>query len=135
MRRALPRTLSSTRWLLWLTLLFTVPVPYFMIEAGRVPAAELIVFAALTSAVALTDPDFASRLIAVVFVVQAGFYAALLYAAARLAARRLGRLAPGTRRLAVGLAAAACLAASLFPIYRTPLARSGLKANLLAVYH
>ena len=73
------RSSRAMTWLLWLVFIFTLPLPYFMIEAGRMPAAQLMLFAALTAPLAITDPGFTTRFVAALFVAQALLYCGLLY--------------------------------------------------------
>ena len=111
-------SLRAARWSLWLLLGLTLPLPYFMIEAGRVPLASLVVFSVLTVPVVFSDPSLTTRVIAGLFTAQT-----LLYGGALLfLARRIGDRLPPTRRVAmlVGLAVALLLLA-LSPVYVAPL--------------
>lgn len=118
------------KWGLWLTFLVTVPVPFFLIETGLVPTTRLLLFSVFTSVAALAEPDFVSRLLAVLAVVQTALFAALLFLLAALVARGFERLGPRLRAPAFWLLVAVCFAASLFPIYATPFSRAGPSANL-----
>jgi hypothetical protein len=120
---------------LWLTSLMTVPVPYFAVERGREPVAQLLVFATVTSAAALGDPDFAAQTIAGLFVVHSLLYAGLFYVVARVLARRLGSIASVPIRCGLlTVAVAALLALGLSGAFVTPFARSGRRGSLLDLF-
>lgn len=122
----------SITWLLWLTSLVTVPVPYFAVERGCEPVARLLVFAAATSATALGDPDFAARMFAGLFVVQAVAYAGLLYAGARVLGRRLSTIASvPVRRGLLAAVLVALLGLGLSGTFVMPFARSGSRGSML----
>jgi hypothetical protein len=120
------------KWLLWLVLIGTVPLPYFMIESGRIPAVQLFVFAAVTAPLVVTDPGFTTRFVAALFVSQSLGYGALLY----LVARTLGRRVPTARgRIALLAAAVAVLAVvALLKVYRSPLSHGPGATNLIGVF-
>jgi len=123
------------KWSLWLTFLFTVPVPFFMVETGWVPVVRLFLFGGITSAAALFEPDWISALIATFFVLPALIFATILYLLAALLARLLARfVAEGGRRSVGGLLIAICFAISLFPIYDTPLSNTDSRANLFGIF-
>ncbi len=118
-------------WILWLLLICTVPLPYFMIERGRVPAAQLILFAALTAPLVVTDPGFTSRFVAALFVAQSLFYALLLAALARAVALRTP---PPRRALVVVAIAVLLLAMALCDVYRAPLSHGPGTTNIVGVF-
>lgn len=127
--------MSSAKWTLWLTFVFTVPVPFFMVEVGWVPTARLFLFAAMTMAAAIAEPDWVSRSIAGLFAVQALVFAVILYALAAAVARlALPRLPRRLRTPLWAMLAAACFTASLFPIFRTPLSGTAPRANLFGIF-
>lgn len=125
-------SLPRSRWLLWLVLFATVPLPYFAIEVGREPGVQLLVFALATGAMAATEPSGMTAFIAGVFWAQALIYAGLLHLLAWLIVRR-PTTARGRALLIAGLAVALATA-SLFPIYTTPFSRSGVHSNLFGVF-
>ncbi len=128
-------SVRATKWILWLALILTLPVPYFMIESGRVPTVRLFLFALLTSAAALAEPDYASRFVAALFVLQAGLYVVLCYALARWVARLVHQRTPAAyHALIVTAVVAGLLAAAMFDIYRAPLSNGSLHPNLLGVW-
>ncbi len=129
------RGITCITWLLWLTSLVTVPVPFFAVERGCEPVARLFVFAAATSETALTDPDFAARMFAGFFVIQAVAYAGLLYAGAGAIARRLSAIGSGSVRWGLLAAAlAALLGLGLSDTFIMPFARSNTRGSLLDLF-
>jgi len=121
-------------WTVWLVLICTVPVPYFMVETGRVPAAQLFVFAAVTLPLVVTDPGFTTRLVAALFVAQSLLYGGLLYGLACWTAGRIeSRVSPRRRVLIVAAVAVLLGALSLANIYRAPLSRGPGATNIVGV--
>ncbi|MDX2166002.1 MAG: hypothetical protein SF182_03030 [Deltaproteobacteria bacterium] len=115
-----------TRWLLWLAAALTLPLPYYMIEAGRIPLVQLLLFSLLTVPLAFTDPGLTTRVVAALFAAQAVFYAAALSLAARAVARRL----PAARRgMLVGVIAAALLLLAASHVYVAPLSHGSRPTN------
>jgi len=124
-------SLRVTTWFLWLVLVTLLPLPYFMIETGRIPAAQLFMYAALTAPLTFSDPGFTTRLIAGLFLSQALMYGALLY----VGSRRVSRRVPAARRALAVLAIAALLGVlSLFNVYRAPLSHGPGTTNIVGVY-
>jgi hypothetical protein len=119
------------KWLLWLLLVCTVPLPYFMIENGRVPAAQLFIFAAVTAPMLVSDPGFTTRFVAALFISQSLFYGATLYLLARGSARRIH---PSRRLLLAALAAAALGVLALCDVYRAPLSHGPGRTNIVGVF-
>lgn len=118
-------------WSLWLVLVLLLPLPYFMIDSGRVPAAQLFLFAALTAPLTFTDPGFTTRFIAGLFLSQSLMYGALLY----WVARRITARIPAARRLLVLAVIAVLLGGlSLLDIYRAPLSFGPGPTNIVGVY-
>lgn len=120
------------KWALFALAICTVPLPYFMIETGRVPALQLFVFAAVTTPLVITDPGFTTRFIAALFLSQSLGYGALLYLAARGTARRIA-----TPRLRLAVLAGAIVVlgtVALFRVYRAPLSHGPGPTNLLGVF-
>lgn len=118
-------------WILWLGLVCCLPLPYFMIESGRVPAVQLFLFAGLTTALAITDPGFTTRFVAALFLVQSLLYGTLLYLLARAALRRVP--APH-RALVVGAALALLAAVAMLDVYRAPLSHGPGRTNIVGVF-
>jgi hypothetical protein len=122
-------------WLLWPALVATLPLPYFMIESGRVPAAQLFLLAAVTAPLMVTDPSFTTRFVATFFVAQSLLYAVLLYLLARLGAGLIERRVPRRRRgLVLAAIAALLVAMALSDVYRAPLSHGPGPTNLIGVF-
>jgi len=124
-------SLRAVRWSLWAIFCLTLPLPYFMIEAGRIPWVSLFVFALLTVPVAFTDPSLTTRVIGGLFAVQTLLYGGGLYVAVRL----LGARIPPARRAAmiVGIAVALVLL-SLTTVYVAPLSHGPGRTNWLGLW-
>ena len=124
-------SLRAVRWSLWLILCLALPLPYFMIETGRVPLVSLVVFSALMVPLAFTDPSFTTRFIAALFAAQTLLYGGALVVVARVVGNRL----PPPRRLAmvVGIAAALLLLA-LSPVYVAPLSHGPGATNWFGLW-
>jgi hypothetical protein len=122
-------------WTLWLLAVATVPLPYFMIDSGRVPAAQLFLLAAVTTPLMVTDPSYTTRFIASLFIAQSLLSALALYLLARLAAGAIARWTePRQRGLAVAVIAVALIALALCSVYRAPLSHGPGATNLLGVF-
>jgi len=122
-------------WILWAVLVCTLPLPYFMIETGRVPAAQLFLFTALTVPLSVTDPGFTTRFVAALFTVQALLAGALLYLLARWIAARIDGWMPRRGRApAVAAVAALLVALALSDVYRAPLSHGPGLTNIFGVF-
>lgn len=124
-------SLRAARWSLWALFCLTLPLPYFMIESGRIPAVSLVVFALLTVPLAFSDPSLTTRVIGGLFAAQALLSLGVLYLAARLLAARL----PPARRLAmVGGIAVALVLLALWDVYVAPLSHGPGATNWLGLW-
>ena len=124
-------SMRAVRWSLWAIFCLALPLPYFMIEPGRVPLASLLVFAALTVPIAFTDPSLTTRVIGSLFFAQALLYTGLLYFVARYLSRRI----PPTRRLAmVTSIAGALLLLALCAVYVAPLSHGPGSTNWFGLW-
>lgn len=108
----------TLRWLLWLLLTVTLPLPYFAIESGRIPAIQIFLFAALTAPLMITDLGITTGVLGTLFTLQALLYGGLLFVltgwfAARIPPSRRGAALLGLTVALVGLA--------LLPLYLAPL--------------
>lgn len=120
------------KWALFAVAVCTVPLPYFMIETGRVPALQLFVFAAVTAPLVISDPGFTTRFIAALFLSQSIGYGALLYLVARSASRRIK--APGLRAVTLAGVVAVLATVAALAVYRAPLSHGPGPTNLLGVF-
>ncbi len=120
----------AARRLLWLAVIVLLPVPYWAIEVERAPVSRLVLLAAMTAAVWIREPGGVASIVAGALVAQSVLWLALLWVAARLAVRWLpaARRGPAVAALVAGL-----LAISLLPIYYTPFAQRGQRANLWGI--
>lgn len=124
-------SLRAARWSLWVLFALTLPLPYYMIEAGRVPWVSLFVFAVLTLPLAFTDPSLTTRVIGGLFAAQTLLYGGGLYLVARL----LGARIPPLRRVAMvtGIAVALLLLA-LCGVYVAPLSHGPGRTNWFGLW-
>jgi hypothetical protein len=126
----------AARWILWGAFVLLVPLPFFLVETGLVPAARILMLASVVVALlAAEGAQGTVGILAVVLVVQASVYVALLWWVAGRMSRVLARTSP--RRVAAATTAlviVSLLVASSFEIYRTPFRTRSLRANLLQVF-
>jgi hypothetical protein len=126
----------AASWLLWAGALAMLPLPLLGLQTGRVPVGRMLELGAVCVAVMAAETTRGvGPLLALGFGLQALLWASLLLWLCRRAEAPLGRLAPRVRAaLAVGVLAAAALAAATAPVYRTPYAATSMRATLLEVY-
>jgi hypothetical protein len=121
----------AVRWSLWAIFCLTLPLPYFMIESGRIPLVSLLVFAGLTAPLAFTDPGLTTRVIAGLFAGQTLLYGGVLYLAARLLAARI----PARRRVPVVVVVGFALAlVALRAVYVAPLSHGPGPTNWFGLW-
>jgi len=124
------------RWILWGTFVLLVPLPFFLIETGLVPAARILMLGVVS--VALLATEGAQGVVGIVtamLLVQASVYVALLWWVAHGVSRLLARAAP--RRVAAvttALVVVSLLVAASFEVYHTPFRTRSPRANLLQVF-
>lgn len=121
---------------LWLCLLVTLPVPYYMGEVETAPVIRPAFFASLGAIVVATSGTFGLGGMMTVFgLVQVVVWASLLYLASSLAARLLCRALGETGRAwAVGAIAVALVAMGMTPIYETRLSSLTPHSSLLEIF-
>ena len=126
----------TLRWLLWLAAVAALPVPLFGIGSGRVPPLHQLELGILALVFTLLErAQGIGPLLSAIFLGQALAYAAVLWLAARLAARLLSRLPPLSRtRVAFFLVVLGLALAIAQPIYRTPFSARSAHSKLLDVY-
>ncbi len=121
----------AVRWSLWVIFCLALPLPYFMIESGRVPLVSLLIFAGLTVPLAFTDPGLTTRVIGGLFASQTLLYGAGLF----LVARWIGRRIPPPRRAAVVVVVAVALALiAQRGVYVAPLSHGPGATNWLGLW-
>ena len=119
---------------IWVALLITAPVPYFLPEVESAPVLRLGFLTALMTAVYVAEGAGALLMVWVLAVAQLLLWSAFAWLVAAVAARGLAHLVPGTRT-AITLAIVALLGiASLFEIYSTPLSSTRMRSNLLQLF-
>jgi len=126
----------AARLVLFALFAVVVPLPFFLVQTGVVPAARILMLAGIVVAVIAAEGMHGMAGVALaLLLVQALGYAGLLFAAAHWVARGLARAWPRRLGLATAvLAGVALLTASSFEIYRTPFRTHSLHASLLRVF-
>jgi hypothetical protein len=115
--------------------LLAIPIPYQVVEGGRVPAAWLATVAAMVVTSAVRQGGEISATIARWFAIQGAIGVVLAYVASRLMGAGVRRfVSPERRWTAVASIAAVALGAALLPIFSTTAVRGGAPTNLLGVF-
>jgi hypothetical protein len=129
-RASLPR---GTPLLLWLALAATLPLPFWLVERGWVPALRLALLAAVLVGLRLAEGGSGVvDLLAGLALGQALLAAALLALLARELARGLARLPARAAPVALLLLVVALFGtAASFDLYRTPFRTQALRGSLL----
>ena len=123
------------RLLLWITLIVTFPIPYWVMEGGRAPTLWLLEVAGFCIAVAASEGGSIPLLLTGLFVAQTALAIAGLYFLARVAAGFFDRRLRGPwRTRGVWATIAFLLLLSCFSIYATPLVAQGRSTNLLGLF-
>jgi type IV secretory pathway TrbD component len=129
-------SLRVARWILWGTFVMVVPLPFFLVETGVVPAARILMLGGVCLALVASEGALGVvGSLTAMLLVQAGVYMALLWWVAHRVSRLLARSSP--RRVAAAttaLVVISLLAASSFEIYHTPFRTRSLRADLLRVF-
>jgi hypothetical protein len=129
-------SVGVARWVLWVVFVLVVPLPFYLVQTGTVPAARIGMLAGVHVAlVAAEGAQGTAGILAAILVAQAVVYGALLWWAAHRISRLLARAWP--RRIGAATAAlvvACVLVAVSFDVYRTPFRARSLRANLLQVF-
>ena len=128
-RRALAR-------ILWLALLVTVPIPFFLVEIGLEPVAAIALKLAFTLVLIVAEGSAgAITLSAWILGVQAVMAAVLLWLTSRVLTAALVRAAGSRATVAVAtIVAVLVVVACTVPLYRTPFRTGGLYATLPQVF-
>lgn len=126
---------KAARRVLWAALLLALPVPYWVLEGGRVPTIWLLEVAGYSLAALMAEGGSIVALISGLFVAEAILAVFTLRVGAGLLASTIERrIAPERRTLAVALITGGLLAGALLPIYATPLVEGGRSVNLFGVF-
>lgn len=126
----------AARWILWISFVLMIPVPILLFGPGLVPAARLIMLGGIALAVALFESSRgAVVMLAGILLAEGLLYAGLLWFAAYVASRGLGRLsAKNVARITLAVVAASLLVTLVFEVYRGPFRAQSYHANLLQIY-
>jgi hypothetical protein len=129
-------TPRSARRLLWIALLFTAPVPFFLVETGAVPVVRLLLLAGVHVAVIATEgAQGAVGIAAALLAAQAILAAGVLWGMAAATAAALARLAPRRMGLLTLLLVAGVLGlAASVDLYRTPFRTASLRGGLFEIF-
>jgi hypothetical protein len=124
------------RFVLWIALAFLLPLPFYLIETGAVPAVRIAMLAGVMLAmVAVEGAQGAAGIAAWLLGLQALLYLLVLWLAAGGLARLVARGSPrALALLVVGVVALGVAAASSFDIYRTPFRTESLRGDLFDVF-
>ena len=129
-------TARSSHWLLFGTLAFAVPLPFFLVTTGVVPAARLLMLGGVAVAIIATEgTQGVVGMLAALLLGQALLYLIGLWLVAHALSRLIAR--GSRRRTAVATLAVVivCLAlASSFDLYRTPFRTRSLHGNLFTLF-
>jgi hypothetical protein len=122
--------------LLWLALLFTAPVPFFLVEIGLQPVAAMLQMLGFTLVLIAADGGAgAIALTAWILAAQIALAALLLRLVAYALAHMLLRTFHGrASAAAIALVAVFVLVAFTVPIYRTPFRTGGIYSTLPQVF-
>ncbi|MFN2377470.1 MAG: hypothetical protein ABR538_13105, partial [Candidatus Binatia bacterium] len=118
---------------LWLALVFSVPLPFFLVEVGREPVAGVAALLGLTLAWIVVEGSHGALAWSAALLASQVFLGMALLAAASVVATRLTHRVTGRyTALVVGLLVVALFTVALArPIYRTPFRGGGLHATLV----
>lgn len=128
-------SVRSARWALWLGLVVALPLPFYLVETGAVPALRLALLTGVVLAViALEGAQGAVAIAALLLGLQLLAYLLALWVVAGVLARALAARSPRSRAALVAvLVLLGLAAASAFPIYATPFRTQALRGRLLDV--
>ncbi len=127
---------STSRWVLWLVLLCTLPVPFYLGDLELAPALRLGFLAGLIGAVVISEGSggYLGSL-AGLGAGQMLLWWLLLYGLAALVSRLLARsTTQPLGGILLGLLLAVLLGLSSLEIYLTPLSSRGLHSNLAGLF-
>lgn len=120
---------------LWLALLFTVPVPYYLGGFEVAPVARLLFLATLVSGVLLTEGASGMQgPLGALAIGLALLWTATLYGASALLVRAAARRNGSVSLPLVAGATLALLALSLLPLYHTSMSSVSAVSNLLGLF-
>ena len=123
-------------FLLWLTLVFCAPLPFFLVEFGRQPVAAVLQMLVVSLTLIVAEGSSgALPLTVAILSIQIVLQMAFLAVVATVGVRVLQRFFAERTMTATCVAIAAILFVSfLQPIYLTPFRTGGLRATLSEVF-
>jgi len=129
-------TARTSRWLLFITFAFVVPLPFFLVTTGVVPAARLLMLGGVTVAILATEgTGGVVGTLAALLLGQALLYLLGLWLLAHALSRLIAR---GSRRrtaaATLAVLAVSLALASSFDLYRTPFRTRSLHGNLFTLF-
>ncbi|MDH3685651.1 MAG: hypothetical protein OEP95_05465 [Myxococcales bacterium] len=128
-------TSRGARRLLWLALIFTAPIPFYLGGLEIAPLARGLFFSLLIWGIVATEGAGGFQgAFALLAAVQMAVGAGLLWCVAALAARGMRGATPATRAFAVGAIVVALIGFSLQDVYRTPLSSTRPQSSLLGLF-
>ncbi len=128
-------TRSTARRLLWIVVLTTLPVPFFLGEPELAPVLRLAFLTGLLGAVLVTEGGSTLAALVGLGAAQTLGYGLLLWLSAALVARVLeGFRAPAARGVVLAILAISLFAASLSEIYETPLSSHRARSSLFQIF-
>jgi hypothetical protein len=129
-------TARSSRRVLFVTFALVVPLPFFLLTTGVVPAARLLMLGGVALAILATEgTQGAVGVVAALLLGQALLYLVGLWLLAHALSRWIAR-GSGRRTVAATLlvAAVGLTIASAFDLYRTPFRTRSLHGNLFTIF-
>lgn len=124
------------RWLIFAVLIFLAPVPYFLVEMGRVPPARLLQLTGYLVALIVSEGGQGAVLQAALLIgAQAIGYAVAVFLLAGAMARPIARLRPRVAAaVTVGAIGCAVVCSLLMRPYATPFSIEASENGLIGVY-
>ena len=124
------------RWLIFAVLMFLAPVPYFLVEMGRVPPARLLQLTGYLLALIVAEGGQGAVVQAALLIgAQAFGYTVAVFVLADALARRLARMRPPVATaVTVGVISCAVVCSLLMRPYSTPFRIEASENGLIGVY-
>jgi len=128
-------SVKTTRRILWLALVVVLPVPYWVMESGRVPSLWLLELTGFALAMLMTEGGMVPQIVSGLFAGQALLSVGACWLVAWLATRVLySAVPPEWQKRGVLAAVVLLFVSSLLRIYATPLVSGGSPVNLIELF-
>lgn len=126
----------AARCLLFAAFALTLPLPFWLVEVGAVPAARLVMLeGVLLAVIAAEGAKGAVGIAAALLGAQVVLYLVGLWLSAGLVLRPLRERSPRARAaVSAGLAVALVVIAASTPLYHTPFRTRALRGDLTAIF-